>query len=228
MLNQGHIWEKEYKNPKLLTKKDKPQADTLRFFKFLKKEQGYKLTGRTILDLGAGTGRNANYLASLDNQVIAFEISKEALEIAKQRAKEDGVFVDYRLADIGQTYNIEDESIDLVLDVTSSNSLNGKGREIYLREMSRVLKGDGYLFVRALSKEGDKNAQNLLKNNPAKEKDTYIMPDIKLIERVFSRDDFIKTYESYFKILKLDKKSGYVNVGGRIYKRNYWLAYMQK
>ena len=54
------------------------------------------------------------------------------------------------------------------------------------------------------------------------------MPDIKLVERVFSRADFIKTYEPYFKILKLDKKSGYANVGGRLYKRNYWLAYMQK
>lgn len=234
MSNQGHIWEKEYQNPKLLTKEDKPQADTLRFFKFLKKERRYKLTGRTILDLGAGTGRNANYLAGLGNQVIAFEISKKALEIAKQRARKDNLIVGYRLADIGKPYDLRSESIDLILDVTSSNSLDEKGREIYLKETSRVLKSPnssgegGYLFVRALSKEGDKNAKNLLKNSSAKEPDTYFMPDIGLTERVFSRADFIKTYEPYFKILKLDKKSGYASTGGRLYKRNYWLAYMQK
>ena len=228
MSNQGHIWEKEYNNPKLLTKKDKPQADTLQFFKFLKKEEHYLLENKTILDLGAGTGRNSNYLAKMGNQVIAFEVSKKALEIAKQRAREDGVQVDYRLADIGEPYDIKNESIDLVLDVTSSNSLDEKGREIYLKEVGRVLKKDGYLFVRALALDGDKNAKNLLKNSPAKEKYTYTMPDINLVERVFSRADFIKTYEPYFKILKLDKKSGYANFNGRLYKRNYWLAYMQK
>ena len=37
MTHQGNIWDKEYKNPKLVTGKDGPQADTLRFLKFLKK-----------------------------------------------------------------------------------------------------------------------------------------------------------------------------------------------
>lgn len=228
MSNQGHIWEKEYNNPKLLTKKDKPQVDTLQFFKFLKKEEHYVLENKAVLDLGAGTGRNSNYLAKQGNKVIAFEVSKKALGIGRQRAREEGITVDYRLADIGELYDIKNESIDLVLDITSSNSLDEKGREIYLKETSRVLKKDGYFFVRALALDGDKNAKNLLKNCPAKEKDTYTMPDIKLVERVFSRTDFIETYKPYFKILKLDKKSGYANFNGRLYKRNYWLAYMQK
>ena len=32
----------------------------------------------------------------------------------------------------------------------------------------------------------------------------------------------------YFKILKLEKKEGYQTINGRIYKRNYWLAYLKK
>lgn len=228
MSHQGNIWEKEYRNPQLITGKENPQADTLRFLKFLKKEQKYKLNNRNVLDLGCGTGRNANYLAERGNKVIGLEISKTALNIALARAEVLDVFVDYRIGDIGQPYDIEDDSIDVVLDVTSSNSLNNIGREVYLKEVSRVLKKDGYFFVRALCKDGNKNVKNLLKENPGEEYDTYILPEIGLRERVFSREDFIKTYSQYFKILHLEKKTGYTRFNNQVYKRDYWLSYLSK
>ena len=136
--------------------------------------------------------------------------------------------VDYRLGDIGEKYNIEDSSIDLVLDITSSNSLNEQGRKIYLDEISRVLKPKGYFFVRALCKDGNKNVKNLLKDSPGKEHDTYIIKEIGLTERVFSKEDFTKMYGKFFKILNLEKKTSYTTFNDRIYKRDYWLAYMQK
>lgn len=228
MSNQGGVWDREYKNPKLVTKNDGPNADTLRFLKFLKKEEKYKVEGRNILDLGCGTGRNANYLAEKGNKVIGIEISKTALEIAKSRAKDLGAIVDYRLGDIGEPYDVEDNFIDIILDVTSSNSLDEKGREVYLKEASRVLKDGGYMFVRALCKDGNKNVKNLLKNSPGKEYDTYVMKEIGLTERVFSKEDFVRIYSQYFKILKLEKKTGYTTFNNRIYKRDYWLAYMKK
>jgi SAM-dependent methyltransferase len=227
MTNQGNVWEREYRNPKLVTKNDGPQADTLRFLKFLKKDRKYKVEDRNILDLGCGTGRNANYLAE-NNKLIGIEISKTAITLAKERAREIGVNVDYRTGDIGEPYDIKNNSIDVILDVTSSNSLNDVGREIYLSEMNRILKNDGYIFVRALCKDGNKNVKNLLKMNPGKEHDTYIMKEINLTERVFSREDFVKMYSKYFKILKLEKKTGYATFNNRIYKRDYWLAYMTK
>jgi len=228
MPHQGNVWEKEYKNPLFVTKKDGPQADTLRFLKYLKKEEKYKVEKRNILDLGCGTGRNANYLADIGNKVIGIEISKTAIQIAQARGRELGQNVDYRLGDIGEKYSIDDNSIDVVLDVTSSNSLDGRGRDIYLSEVNRVLKKSGYFFVRALCKDGNKNVKNLLKNSPGKEYDTYIIKEIGLTERVFSKDDFIKTYSKYFKILKLEKKTSYTTFNNRIYKRDYWLAYMTK
>lgn len=228
MSNQGNIWEKEYRNPKLVTKKEEPQADTLRFLKYLKKTAKINLENLNILDLGCGTGRNSNYLAGLGNNVTGIEISKTALELAEKRAKEQGLFVNYILEDIGENYNIKDGSIDIILDITSSNSLDEKGREVYLKESSRVLKDGGYFFVRALCKDGDKNAKNLLKTSPGKEYDTYIIKEIGLSERVFSKEDFIKTYSKYFKIIKLEKKSGYTRFNNRVYKRDYWLAYLTK
>lgn len=228
MSNQGNTWEKEYKNPSFVTKNDGPQADTLRFFKFLKKEEKYKVENKNILDLGCGTGRNANYLADIGNNVIGIEISKTALNLAKERANGININVDYRLGDIGEEYDIKNNSIDLILDVTSSNSLNEKGREIYLKETHRILKTGGYFFVRALCKDGNKNVKNLLKTSPGREYDTYTIKEIGLTERVFSRDDFIKMYSQFFKILKLEKKTSYTTFNNRIYKRDYFLAYLQK
>ena len=228
MSNQGNIWEKEYRNPLLVTKNEGPQADTLRFLKFLKKEQKYKVEDKVVLDLGCGTGRNANYLAERDNKVIGIEISKTALNLAISRAKEAGVKVDYRLGDLGERYDVEDNFVDIVLDVTSPNSLNEKGREIYLEEVNRVLKNGGYFFVRALAKDGNKNVKNLLKQSPGQEYDTYVIKEIGLTERVFSRDDFVKMYSKYFKILHLEKKANYTTFNNRIYKRDYWIAYLEK
>lgn len=228
MSHQGNIWDREYNNPLFVTKNEGPQADTQRFLKFLKKEQKYRVESRTILDLGCGTGRNANYLADLGNKVIGIEISKTALSLAKTRAEDLGVVVDYRLGDIGENYDIEDNSIDIILDVTSSNSLDEKGRDVYLKEANRVLKKNSFFFVRALCKDGNKNVKNLLKLSPGKEHDTYIIKEIGLMERVFSRDDFIKMYSRYFKILYLEKKSNYTTFNNRIYKRDYWLAYLSK
>lgn len=225
---QQSAWEKEYRNPKLVTKEADPQNDLLRFLKFLKKEEQVKLEGLAVLDLGCGTGRNANYLAELGNTVSGLDISPTAINLAAKRARFLKLAVDYRIYDIGSKYPFNDESFDLALDVTSSNSLNSRERDIYLAEVSRVLKTGGHFFVKALCKDGDFNAKNLIKNSPGPEPDTYIIKDLKLVERVFTREDFVKLYQPYFKILQLEKKTSYTRFKGQSYKRNFWLAYLKK
>lgn len=211
-----------------MTGEDKPQSDVLHFFKYLKKVEKYKIEDRNVLDLGSGTGRNSNYLSEMGNNVIGIEISSTALKTAKDRAQMANIEVDYRLGDIGAPYDVADDSIDIILDITSSNSLDEKGRAVYLKEMHRVLKSGGYIFVRALCKDGNANVKNLLKNSPGKEYDTYYIKEMDLTERVFSRTDIIDMYSKYFKILKLEKKTSYPKMDGRIYKRDYWLMYLKK
>jgi len=223
---QDIVWEREYRNPLLVTKGGEPQKDTLRFLKWLKKKQDVVLEGLVVLDLGSGTGRNSNHIAELGNTVIGFEISKTAIELAKTRAKEMGVTVDYRHQSIGATFPLTDNSFDLIIDVTSSNSLNEKEREVYLSETARVLKPGGHFFVKTLCKDGDQNAKNLIKNNPGPEYDTYINKDMGLTERVFTEKDFVEMYSKYFKILYLEKKQSYTRFKNQSYKRNFWLVYL--
>lgn len=227
-MTQKDVWEREYNNPKLVTLSEEPRQDLKTFVKFLTKEKGSDFDNLRALDLGSGTGRNGNYLADLGCHVVGFELSETAVQLAKKRAAAIGlVNTDYRVLSIGERYPLEDNSIDLVIDVMSSNSLNEKERVVYLEEVSRVLKTGGYFFFRGLCKDGDKHTKNLIKSNPGPEKDTYINRDMGLVERAFTEADFIELYAKYFSILKLEKKSNYAKMNNQSYKRNYWVAYMQ-
>ena len=229
IMAQKNAWEKEYRNPSLIKLSDEPRKDLKDYIKFLQKKEGIVLENLNILDLGSGNGKNSNYLAELgSNKVTGFEISPTAIGLAKTGARDMGVNVNYVQTSIGAIYPLENESIDLVVDIMSSNSLSESEREVYLKEVNRVLKNGGHFFVRGLCKDGDKNAKNLIKYTPGKEHDTYINQDMNLIERVFSREDFISTYSRYFEIQELTIKTNYAKFKGQNYKRNYWLAYMKK
>lgn len=224
---QEDIWDREYRKSKLITKDNKPQSDVVRFVKFLKKEK-INIEGSSVLDLGSGAGRNSFYFAEMGARATGLEISKTAIEISEQNAKEAGLNIKYIKQSIGDKFPVEDDSVDILLDITSSNSLTESEREIYLSESHRVLKSEGYFFVKALCLEGDDNAKFLIKNHSGKEKDTYTMPDLGVTERVWTREDFINTYQKYFKILNIEKKTSYPRMNGRVYRRNFWISYMSK
>lgn len=226
-MSQEKVWDKEYRNSKFLTKENKPQSDVVRFVKFLK-DKDFALEGKNVLDLGCGTGRNSFYFSELGAEVTGIEISRTALEIGISNAKSAKLHINYIKQSMGEKFPVDDLSIDVVLDITSSNSLTEAEREVYLQETSRVMKNDGYFFIKALCKEGDENAKYLIKNFPGKEKDTYVMPEIGVTERVWTKEDFLETYEKYFKVIYIEKKTSYSKIKDRSYKRNFWIAYLTK
>jgi len=225
---QKNIWEKEYKNPKLVTKFNEPQPFVRKFAKYIRKERPWSFEDLHVLDLGSGVGRNSNYFAEKGAHVVGIEISSTAVHLAKMRSDEQGLDVHYICGNFGGKLPYEDESFQIVLDVTSSNSLTEVERSIHLKEVSRVLKRGGIFFVRGLLKDGDKNAKKLLEKYPGTEKDTYKMPKIGLQERIFSRKDFEDLYGSSFKLIKFEKTSSYSLFDGIHYKRNFFIAYLEK
>lgn len=227
---QEHIWEKEYQKPQLVTLGTEAITAVKDWVRFLRKNQGLNLEGLKILDLGCGNGKNSIYIADqgMGNEVYGIDISKTAVEYASKLALENKVTAHFSHGSIGKLLPFPDCHFDIVLDVTSSNSLNESEREIYLKETQRVLKPGGHFFVRALCKDGDSNAKTLLKSNPGKEKDTYIMPELGLTERVFSKEDFLTNYSLFFTILSLEKETHYTKFNERSYKRNFWVGYLRK
>lgn len=223
---QFDVWEKEYRDPVFLSNSDEPQIDFKHFVKWLRKDQHVDLEGLRVLDLGSGTGKNSLFLAERGSSVIGMELSKTAVRIAKERAEERNLNAHFQTGDFGTTLPFEDNSFDVILDVMSSNSVNEAERRVYIKEMKRVLKPGGYIYVKALCKDGDKHAQYLIEHFPGKEKDTYTMPQTSIIERAFSKEDFESTYAD-FQILSLEKKVSYTIFDGKPYKRNFWLMYLK-
>lgn len=226
-MNNAQAWEKEYSDPRFLTLGTEPLSVVKDFFRELRRKQKVDLSSVTILDLGCGNGKNLMYaVENFCKSGIGYDFSKTAIGQAKKLS--EGLDINYEVRSIGEKFPLRDISVDVILDATSSNSLNEQEREIYLREMSRVLKPGGFIFVRALCLEGDKNAKQLIKESSGTEKDTYILPSVGVTERVFSKQDFIKTYEEYFEIIHLEKTEGYQKWGNQSYKRKYWIAYLKK
>lgn len=224
---QEKKWDIEYQKQNLISGTFEPAKDAKDFARFLRKERG-TLSGLRLLDLGSGIGKNAHFFAERGADVIGIEISDTALTAARERAKETDTPGTYQKGNIGNTFPFANNSFDAILDVLSSNSLSEKERETYLKESARVLKQGGFMLVKALAKDGDKNAQALLKKFPGPEHDTYALPETGIIERVFAEKDIRTLYGKYFSIISLKKTAHYPRVSGRLYKRNYWVLVLRK
>lgn len=228
-MSQKKAWEDEYRRGVLISRSNQPQNFLIQSLKYLKKEHRFITKNLKVLDLGCGTGRNSNYLAGRGNQVVGIDIAENALRIGREQAKKLKVDsqVDYINQSIGQLWPLNDNYFDLVLDITSSNSLNEKERAVYLKELARVLKPEGFFILRALCKDGDKNAQNLLRLSPGKETDTYFLKELNLIERVFSEVDLRDYYKKHFHFCRLKKDKGYQKIKGVPYQRKYWIGILK-
>ena len=61
-----------------------------------------KLTGKTVLEIGCGTGTNAVELARRGFHVTAADIVDQAIKTARDKARAANVTVDFRVADVMQ------------------------------------------------------------------------------------------------------------------------------
>ncbi len=66
----------------------------------------------SILEIGCGTGKNTEFLATLGDSVLAFDFSENML--AKARQKVTASHVRFERADITQPWNCPSDSFDLV------------------------------------------------------------------------------------------------------------------
>src|SRR5512133_90472 len=70
----------------------------------------------TVLDAGCGTGENALYLASLGLSVLGVDVAETALAMARAKATDRGIKVEFAAADALQLERLG-RKFDTVLDV---------------------------------------------------------------------------------------------------------------
>ncbi|MFC4076332.1 class I SAM-dependent methyltransferase [Salinithrix halophila] len=104
-------------------------------------------SGAAVLDVGCGAGREAVFLAGQGFRVIGVDLSDEALHIARQRAEEAGVNVDWRQGNVLEL-PVADASVDFVNDRGCFHLIPEEERGRYATELARVLKPGGHVLLR--------------------------------------------------------------------------------
>jgi ubiquinone/menaquinone biosynthesis C-methylase UbiE len=95
------------------------------------------------LDLCCGDGIHSFTSANRGANVIALDYAENSITIAKKRAIELGINVDFKVCDV-ESLPFNDECFDLVTCIGSLSYLN---LEIFLSEVKRVLKPGGVFIV---------------------------------------------------------------------------------
>jgi SAM-dependent methyltransferase len=106
-----------------------------------------------VLDVGCGTGENALHIASLGLSVLGFDVAETALAIARQKAADRGIEVEFATAD---AFHLErlGRRFQTVLDCGLFHTFDGSERAEYVASLASVTEHDGTLYVLCFSDDG--------------------------------------------------------------------------
>jgi len=104
-----------------------------------------------FLDLGTGPGTQAIALARRGFQVTATDLSETAVQNARIRAEAEGLSITFRQDDILKSHL--DHGFDILLDRGVFHVFPPNLRPDYVAVIGRLLKPQGYLFLKCFSVE---------------------------------------------------------------------------
>ena len=106
-----------------------------------------------VLDAGCGTGENSLHIASLGLPVLGFDVAGTALEIARAKAAERGIAVEFAAADAFQLERLG-RRFETVLDCPLFHTFDGDERPGYVASLASVTGHDATLYVLCFSDDG--------------------------------------------------------------------------
>jgi len=109
------------------------------------------------LDLGCGTGTNAITLAENGWQVIGVDFIGKAIRVARKKAKQAGVSVQFVEDDVSRLEDIKGP-FDLVLDIGCLHSLTDQAKGRYIANLEQLVAPEGYFLLYAWIKTTDTNS----------------------------------------------------------------------
>ena len=130
----------------------KPQEDIPKLSRKWKKE-GMK----RILDLGCGTGRHLVYLAKKGFEAYGIDIAEEGIKIARKWLEKENLRADLKVGDIYKTLPYKDGFFDAVICIRTLNHGKIEWIRKAIKEMHRILKPNGYVFVAVHKHKGKKH-----------------------------------------------------------------------
>lgn len=227
------FWNKEYANATHLALSDEPAEDLLTFARWAERNsEWYPFPqGGMVLDLGCGNGRNLIWLC--DNarmKGLGIDSSAVAIEQASKSTKSNTM--KFEVGSIADPIPLPDQSVDVVFDMMTSHFLNQAERESMMKELVRVMKPYGWLFMKTFVLDGDTHAKRLINDHRAEKavwgENTYLHPRIKVAEHVFTESELQELLRPYFKIHKMLKSYKHVTKDGKPHKRRTISIYAER
>lgn len=153
--------------------------------------------GKSVLDVGTGTGSLALDLSKTAEKVIGIDLSSEMLEIAKRKNKTNNLT--FLLMD-ASNMSYKDEEFDIVTISLGLHDMPLEIRTLVLKEVKRVLKSNGKLFILDY---------DLPQNDFLGTVSSHL---INLLESKYYLDFIKADFESYLSTLgfKMEKKTNYL------------------
>jgi SAM-dependent methyltransferase len=106
-----------------------------------------------VLDAGCGTGENALHVASLGLPVLGIDVAETAVAIARAKADDRGIKVEFAVADAFQLTHLE-RRFATVLDCGLFHTFDGEERSGYVASLASVTEHGGALYVLCFSDVG--------------------------------------------------------------------------
>jgi SAM-dependent methyltransferase len=106
-----------------------------------------------VLDAGCGTGENALHVASLGLSVLGVDVAETALAIAREKADDRGIEVEFAAADAFQLERLG-RMFGTVLDCGLFHTFDRDERPAYAASLASVTEHGGTLYVLCFSDDG--------------------------------------------------------------------------
>jgi SAM-dependent methyltransferase len=100
----------------------------------------------SVLDAGRGTGENTLHLAALGLQVLGVDVAESALEMARAKARDRCLEVEFATADALQVERLG-RKFNTVIDCGLFHSFDAAERRAYAASLASVTEREGTLFV---------------------------------------------------------------------------------
>jgi SAM-dependent methyltransferase len=142
----GLPWDASYQNGPAPWDIGRPQPAIVR----LASEGGF---AGTVLDAGCGTGENSLHVASLGLPVLGVDVAETALAIARAKADDRRIEVEFATADAFQLERLE-RTFETVLDCGLFHTFDGDERSEYVASVASVTEPGGTLYVLCFSDDG--------------------------------------------------------------------------
>ncbi len=146
-----------------------------------------------VLELGCGAGDISIMLGEIGYKISGIDISETAIVWAKEKAAAKNIEADFRVGNVLDLSEFEEQSFDIVLDGHCLHCIIGEDRKKFLSEAFRVLKNGGLFItgtmcnewtktpIEGISEYFDEKTRCLISRNIATR---YIGKDADIIEEI--------------------------------------------